>query len=143
MKGKQTTVFRPHKKGLQKVFGELEAEIMETLWRLGRASVGEVVEVLRQEREIAYTTVKTVMGRLVEKGYLIRHAGEKAHLYEPILSHEEFLKQVGEEILQGLFTDFGEPVLASLVKVVEEKNGATLDRLERIIEEKRKQRKKR
>ena len=134
MKEKRTTVFRPHKKGLQKVFGELEAEIMETLWQLGRASIGEVVGALRQERE---------MGRLVEKGYLMRHAGEKAHLYEPVQSREAFLKQVGEEILQGLFTDFGEPVLAHLVKVVKDQNGATLDRLERLIEEKWKQRKKR
>ncbi|MFN3476718.1 MAG: BlaI/MecI/CopY family transcriptional regulator, partial [Candidatus Methylomirabilales bacterium] len=126
MKEKYTTVFRPHKRGLQKVFGELEAEIMETLWRLGKASVGEVVEVLRQEREIAYTTVKTVMGRLVEKGHLMRYAGEKAHLYKPVLSREAFLKQVGEEILESLFTDFGEPVLAHLVSVVKDQKSMTL-----------------
>ncbi|MGH7405089.1 MAG: BlaI/MecI/CopY family transcriptional regulator, partial [Candidatus Methylomirabilales bacterium] len=69
---RRRSVFRPKEKGLRKIFGDLEAEIMDVIWGLGRATVADVHKVLEGQREIAYTTVKTVMGRLAEKGYLRR-----------------------------------------------------------------------
>jgi len=53
-------VFRPEEKGLRKVFGELEAAIMACLWQRGQATVSEVYKELAAQRELAYTTVKTV-----------------------------------------------------------------------------------
>ena len=133
--------FRPREKGLRKVFGELEAEVMEVLWRRGRATVSEVLEELRRHREIAYTTVKTVMGRLAKKGYLTNRGGEKAHIFEPTKSREQFLQEVGREVLEALFTEFGEPVLAHLVEVVKERDEAVLDRLQALIEKRREEEK--
>jgi hypothetical protein len=52
-------------------FGELEAVIMDRLWQWGRpVLVREVVEDLRGERPLAYTTVMTVMENLHRKGWL-------------------------------------------------------------------------
>jgi hypothetical protein len=64
---KVTPVFRPEEKGLRKVFGELEAEIMAYLWARGEGTVSEVFKALTTQREAAYNTVRTVMERLVEK----------------------------------------------------------------------------
>ena len=55
-------------------FGELEAVIMDRLWEWGRpALVREVLDDLRKDRPLAYTTVMTVMENLHRKGWLRRH----------------------------------------------------------------------
>ena len=65
-------------------FGELEAVIMDRLWQWGRpALVREMVDDLRNDRPIAYTTVMTVMENLYRKGWLRRHRDGRAWRYEP------------------------------------------------------------
>jgi len=65
-------------------FGELEAVIMDRLWtRREPATVREIVDELRQHREIAYTTVLTVMDNLYKKGWLRREPAGRAHRYTP------------------------------------------------------------
>ena len=68
-------------------FGELEAVIMDRLWEWGRpALVREVVEDLRRDRPLAYTTVMTVMENLHRKGWLRRERDGRAWRYEPTSS---------------------------------------------------------
>jgi predicted transcriptional regulator len=65
-------------------FGELEAVIMDRLWDQGRAMlVREMVEDLRDDRALAYTTVMTVMENLHRKGWLRRERDGRAWRYEP------------------------------------------------------------
>ena len=65
-------------------FGELEALIMDRLWDRGRpALVREVLDDLRHDRQIAYTTVMTVMENLYRKGWLRRQREGRAWRYEP------------------------------------------------------------
>ncbi len=128
-------MFRPNEEGLRKVFGELEARIMEVIWRRRRVTVQDVWQEIRKDRELAYATVKTVMGRLAEKGYLRRRTEERAHVFEPTVTREAFLRQVSEEVLAGLFADFGEPILAQLV--ASGADAAVLERLQALIAERR------
>jgi predicted transcriptional regulator len=73
-----------------KAFGDLEAVVMDRLWSWGRPStVRDVVDDLRTYREIAYTTVMTVMENLHRKGYLSRHKDGRAWRYEPVRSRDE------------------------------------------------------
>ena len=65
-------------------FGELEAVIMDRLWEWGRpVLVREVVDALHDDRELAYTTVMTVMENLHRKGWLRRERDGRAWRYEP------------------------------------------------------------
>ena len=65
-------------------FGDLEAQIMDRLWELGRPMlVREMVEELRSDRPLAYTTVMTVMENLHRKGWLRRERDGRAWRYEP------------------------------------------------------------
>jgi predicted transcriptional regulator len=65
-------------------FGELEAVIMDRVWEGGRPTlVREVVDDLRKDRPLAYTTVMTVMENLHRKGWLRRHRDGRAWCYEP------------------------------------------------------------
>jgi predicted transcriptional regulator len=73
-----------------RVFGELEAVVMDQLWSLGgQATVREVFERLREARSIAYTTVLSTMDNLHRKGYLTREREGKAYRYHTVLSHAE------------------------------------------------------
>jgi predicted transcriptional regulator len=64
--------------------GELEAMIMDRLWDWGRpALVREVLDDLRKDRPLAYTTVMTVMENLHRKGWLRRDRDGRAWRYEP------------------------------------------------------------
>ena len=64
--------------------GELEAVIMDRLWEWGRpALVREVLDDLRKDRPLAYTTVMTVMENLHRKGWLRRDRDGRAWRYEP------------------------------------------------------------
>ena len=76
---------------MARVLGELETEIMRRLWRRGRpTSVRELVDELRGDREIAYTTVMTVLDNLHKKGWLRRQLDGRAYRYEPVSSGDEY-----------------------------------------------------
>ena len=76
---------------MARVLGELETEIMRRLWRRGApTTVRELVDELQQDREIAYTTVMTVLDNLFKKGWLRRELDGRAYRYESASSGEEY-----------------------------------------------------
>ena len=80
--------------------GQLEAVVMARLWAADRpASVREVVEDLRREREIAYTTVLTVLDNLRRKGMVSRTKDGRAYRYRPQLTPEEHTAALMEDVL--------------------------------------------
>lgn len=81
-------------------FGDLEAVIMDRLWAWNApATVRDVLEDLRAEREIAYTTVMTVMDNLHRKGWLTRELDGRAYRYSPADSREKYSAALMQEAL--------------------------------------------
>ena len=74
-----------------------ELKAMEALWKLGRASIREILEQLPGKRRPAYTTVQTVVYRLEAKGAVrkLRKIGN-AHIFVPVISREGRPPAVGE-----------------------------------------------
>ena len=82
-------------------FGELEAVIMERLWERGRpALVREILDDLRGDRDIAYTTVMTVMDNLHRKGWLRRERDGRAWRYEPTGSRSGYTAGLMSDALE-------------------------------------------
>ncbi len=129
--------FDPRKKGLKKILGELESEIMEIIWKRGQATVRDVFSVLCQRRDIAYTTVKTVMERLSTKKLLTQLKQSNAFLYIPSLSKESFTRSTIKEVLDGLLEDFYEPVTTQFVDSMDEVKEEKIGKAAVLIEEKR------
>jgi len=113
---------------------------MECVWDLGSASVKDVHKCLAARREIAYTTVMTVMGRLVAKGFLVSRAVGRAYVYEAAAGREEFCAGVVRGFMEGVLADADKAVLAQFVDSITDKDAAQLDLLAQIIEEKRRER---
>jgi predicted transcriptional regulator len=82
--------------------GELEAEIMNRLWSWGRpATARDVLSDLNKQRPIAYSTVKTVADILVRKGMLRREKQDRAWLYEPTCTRQQYTASLMQEALGG------------------------------------------
>ena len=82
--------------------GQLEAAVMERLWSWQRpATVREVLADLQQERDIAYTTVMTVMDNLHRKGVLGRELHGRAYRYHPLQSRDEHVAALMGQLLAG------------------------------------------
>jgi predicted transcriptional regulator len=80
--------------------GFLEADILAIVWELGKATVRDVYETLRQRRRIAYTTVMTVMVNLTTKGLLVRDQTNTAYLYKPAIPREEVIAAVTDSVIE-------------------------------------------
>ena len=134
--------FKPGSHGTGHVLGELEAAVMEALWRGPGQTVNEVEERLRRRREIAHTTVLTTLDRLHRKGYLTREKSGKAFVYTPSFTREEFERRMAQEVLGALLGQFTAPALSAFVELVSE-DESKLDQLEEMIREKRRKQGKR
>lgn len=109
--------FRPDRPGVRKVLGDLEAEIMELIWeRPGdqHTTVREIFAILYQRRELAYTTVMNTMVRLTKKGLLRVVKEDKAYIYLPIYTQQEFISQFVDRILKDLVSSFSGATMESL-----------------------------
>lgn len=93
-----------------------ELEIMEALWKLGRASVREIQEILPEHKRAAYTTVQTIIHRLELKGAVrqVRKIGN-AHIYEPEISRDAAHRKLINELLE-VFGGSAQPLMAHLAE---------------------------
>ena len=99
-------------KHTEKLLTEVEFELMSILWRLGEGSVSDVIEQLPKDRELAYTSVSTILRILEQKAVLgIRKEG-RGHIYIPYLKKTEYEAKTVKDVVERVFE--GTP--AALVK---------------------------
>ncbi|MEM9292963.1 MAG: BlaI/MecI/CopY family transcriptional regulator [Acidobacteriota bacterium] len=93
-----------------------ELDVMEELWRLGRASVRELLEQLPNRRRPAYTTVQTIVRRLEEKGAVkrVKKIGN-AHIFEPTVERQHAYRRLVSDFLD-LFGGSAKPLMAHLAR---------------------------
>ncbi len=102
------------------MLGDLEKEIMEIVWKTNAPiSVKTVTEIIQQKRKIAYTTVMTIMGRLIDKKLLKRSPEGRAYLYQSSYSKEKFLTKVSQQIIKNFVANFGEVAVAHFAEEIE------------------------
>ena len=135
---KYSFTFDPHKKGVRKILGDLEADIMEVAWLKPTLTVRDVFVELKRNREIAYTTVMTVMTRLAEKGLLNKVKKGNAFVYNASKSKDEFTKSTIKKVITELLTDFSTPAISQFIDSIDDSQPEKMDEFAKIIEEKRK-----
>ncbi|HSL24047.1 MAG TPA: BlaI/MecI/CopY family transcriptional regulator [Vicinamibacterales bacterium] len=93
-----------------------ELEIMKVVWRIGRVSVRDVYEALRERRVLAYTTVMTMMKVLERKGHLKAQREGRAHVYTAVRPQQRVLRDMVREFLNRVFNGSAEPLVQHLVR---------------------------
>jgi predicted transcriptional regulator len=81
----------------------LELDIMKAVWRRPPITVRDVQDAIRPGRQLAYTTVMTIMDRLHQKGFLTRTLQSRAHYYEPAIDYTEVRDQAVEMLIKSFF----------------------------------------
>jgi predicted transcriptional regulator len=117
--------------------GELQAQIMNALWRLGEGTVPDVRAALPARYRSAYTTVQTVLNRLAERGLLARTKSGKQIIYTPRVSEADYVSRSIETTLAGASTEARQAVLASLVGRLDKSELSELQALAKEITGKR------
>lgn len=91
-----------------KLLTETELELMTILWKLGEGSVSEVIEQLPKERDLAYTSVSTILRILEQKGILKTRKEGRGHIYTPQLKKSEYEAKTVKHVVDRVFD--GTPV---------------------------------
>jgi predicted transcriptional regulator len=94
---------------------EAEMEVLKALWSEGPATVRRINELL-VDRGWAYTTVLTLLRRLVVKGYAISEASGVAHVFRAALSREEVLQRRLKDAADDLCDGSAVPLVLALVQ---------------------------
>lgn len=82
---------------------EVELELMNIIWSLQKVTVKDVLANLAKGRDLAYTTVATVMKVLEQKGFLICQKDSYAHTFSPHVSKAVYKKACIENIVANVF----------------------------------------
>lgn len=110
----------------------LELEIMHVLWEVAPANVQTVQRHL--ERELAYTTVQTMLNILHRKGKVKRTLKDRAYLYKPVVSRSHVTRQHMTDIVDRLFGGSAESLVISLIET-KHLTRQKLARLQKLLEE--------
>ena len=97
--------------------GSLEAEILAVVWEHDQTTVRQVYETLRERRQIAYTTVMTVMNNLVKKQLLLQDKSHIAYLYTAAIPGREVVRTVLESVVDRLLTGQYNVAVSQLLKL--------------------------
>lgn len=95
-----------------KLLTETELELMTILWKLGEGSVSDVIDNLSKDRDLAYTSVSTILRILEQKGVLKTRKEGRGHIYTPQLKKVDYEAKTVKHVVERVFD--GTPV--ALVK---------------------------
>jgi len=95
---------------------KVEWDLMNQIWRRRSVTVADVHRHFLKERGWSYNTVKTMMQRLVRKGYLVCDDSQRAHTYSPALTRGRVVKRTLAEALDRILDDGFGPLVAYAAK---------------------------
>jgi predicted transcriptional regulator len=113
---------------------DLEAEVMDEVWRQGEATVRAVMEPLNAKaaKTRAYTTYMTTMARLHEKGLLERRREGNTDIYRPVHSREQYADLRAQATVEALVAEFGDVALGHFARQVARLDPERRRRLQRL-----------
>ena len=118
--------------------GDLQLKILQILWERSEASVPEIHKALPKKNELAYTTVATMLRKMEARGLVKHRVEERKFIYRPTVKEDEVSRNLSTHLIKRLF----EGSLADMVShllTTEEVSREELDKLEKIIAERKKQ----
>ncbi len=105
----------PRRKSSDRSLTHLELEIMTVLWETGAANV-QSVQARLTTRNLAYTTVQTMLNVLERKGKVKRRLKDRAYFYQPIVSRANATSQAVGEMLDRFFGGSADSLVLNLVE---------------------------
>jgi len=101
----------------------LELECLKALWSIGEGNVRDVRQALSSNRDLAYTTVMTVLDRLVHRGNVARRKVGRSFVYAPILTRDAVRRLALRELIDSFFNGSENELLTYLTSAEPEPDG--------------------
>lgn len=117
---------------------ETELELMNLLWDRGEGTVRDVMAMLPRGRDLAYTSVSTILRILEQKKMLKTRKEGNTHIYVPVVSREAYQGKFLRRMVSTLFEGTPSALVAKLVQE-EDLSQDELKRLRAILDERMKQ----
>jgi predicted transcriptional regulator len=111
---------------------DLETKVMLVLWKQRACCVQLIKESLTVPKPMAYTTIQTLLERLIKKGYVIKHQAGNAAVYAPHITKQAYATQLITQLFRKLSQDFAEvtsPAINKSLEVLPHKNQLALKKL--------------
>ena len=115
---------------------EAELRIMQVLWDRKKATVAEVTDTLKDDANLAYTTVLTMMQILKKKGYVTHEKAGRAFVYEPVVAREDASRDAIKHVVKRFFNNSPELLVLKILEN-EKITSRELKRLKKLIAESR------
>ena len=93
-----------------------ELEILRVFWDRGPTSLGEVCKALRSQRQVAVTTVATMLRVMLRKGLVKRKPARRGHQWSAAVTHEAAARSLVGKLLDGVFDGSAQRLVAHLVE---------------------------
>jgi BlaI family penicillinase repressor len=115
---------------------ERELELMQIFWDDGEQTAADARKLLEQRgRELAYTTVATLVRILLEKGFLEQTNSERPFFYRPVKTFEEVSGSLVNDLVKRVFGGSKEQLLVSLFGDQKKLSQKDREMLESLLEE--------
>lgn len=113
---------------------ELERKVMNAVWQHDTATVREILAAVnaREVKQLAYTTIMTIMGRLHRKGILAREREGRTDVYRSRYTREEYMEARARAEVQALVDEFGETALLHFTRQVQHLDPKRREQLRRL-----------
>lgn len=95
--------------------GETEMEVLNHVWDMGEATVKQVRKRILKNREVAYTTIMTVMKNLTEKGYLKYRKDGVTYVYSPAQEPDSVRSNIITDLMKKAFKGSPKELVQALV----------------------------
>ena len=106
-----------------------EEEVMQVLWKLGKANVAAILEVLPEPKP-AYNTISTIVRILEDKGFVNHEKVGKGHVYHPLIEKSEYSNQSITKLVNSYFQGSFKSMVSFFVK----ENDISLKELEEVLQ---------
>jgi predicted transcriptional regulator len=116
-----------------KMLTDVELELMTILWRRGEGSVNDVMEGLSSDRDLAYTSVSTILRILEQKAVLKTRKEGRGHIYIPVLKKSDYESRAVRDVVERVFEGTPVALVRQLLGSVEMKP-ADLQELKNLIQ---------
>ena len=127
----------PRRKQSGQALTPLELEIMKVLWETGPANV-QAVQALLSGRQLAYTTVQTMLNVLHRKGKVKRRLKDRAYVYQPVLSRQHAAGQAIRDMLDRFFGGSADGLVLNLIET-RQLTPERLAKIQQVLEQSRKE----
>ncbi len=116
------------------ILTEAELRLMKVLWKIGPATVKEIVEALPKDVDLAYTTVLTTLQYMTRKNIVRYEERGRAYVYYPLVEQREARKSAVRFIVSRFFDDSPETLVLNILEH-ENLTPKDIERLKKLLDE--------